>query len=474
MEQLLELIRTQIKPRDASASNLYISPMINEEKRGTEGTKLGSWLDRLQQESWELELLISGFAIFLLLGGWQPYTELASYLEMLIDESAGYHFLGLAYSVNKVAYAALVACLMFHLVLRGVWIAAIGLRSVSGDIDYEALRYRQPYVKWLARSVGSFDGYIERLERYCSVLFTVAFLILFCFLSLSSYFLVTIGLKALYFGVVGGEWETTGVLGGGSWVELVMLVLGVIYFFDFATMGLLKRIRYVNRVYYPIYRLMGWISLAWIYRPLYHNLIDNRFGRRIAWFLPLMVLGFITIASFQIITHTYFPGYFGTGTVWIDHQNYDEENADRSGERWRVTLKSKYPEHQYIEAFVPYRSRYDDPAIERQFPDLAVGRYTGPLLRGGISLGKRYNADADYDSLLLAVASTVRLTLNDSLRQDLRPKFHYHPQREQPGLLYLIPTHELPVGEHFLHVDRRRIQADTLYWRDYGGIYFYK
>ncbi|CAH1001421.1 hypothetical protein LEM8419_02324 [Neolewinella maritima] len=42
-----------------------------------EQAPLKSWLDKLQQESWQLELLISGFVIFLLIGGLEPMFDLA-------------------------------------------------------------------------------------------------------------------------------------------------------------------------------------------------------------------------------------------------------------------------------------------------------------------------------------------------------------------------------------------------------------
>jgi hypothetical protein len=44
-----------------------------EEARGKESLK--TWLDGIQQDSWQLELLISGFVIFLLIGGLEPMSE---------------------------------------------------------------------------------------------------------------------------------------------------------------------------------------------------------------------------------------------------------------------------------------------------------------------------------------------------------------------------------------------------------------
>ena len=39
--------------------------------------KLSKWLESLQQESWQLELIISGFAIFLMLSMIDPLQQLS-------------------------------------------------------------------------------------------------------------------------------------------------------------------------------------------------------------------------------------------------------------------------------------------------------------------------------------------------------------------------------------------------------------
>ena len=214
------------------------------------------WLDNLQQESWQLELLISGFAIFLLIGGYGPVEELSGTMDHLILQSEQYRVILVAYYVLRTAYLVLLICLLIHVLLRGVWIAAIGLRYVSGDIDYEKLRYRPRFTNWLARSMGSFDGYIERLERYCSILFSVAFLIIFCFFSLVTYMLVTVLLRFVFSWGGGVDWQHQGLF-GGSVVGLISLVLGFIYFVDFLSLGFFKRNRFTARVVLPPVSING-------------------------------------------------------------------------------------------------------------------------------------------------------------------------------------------------------------------------
>lgn len=438
-------------------------------------SELKSWLDKIQQDSWQLELIISGFVIFLLIGGITPIHEWENELTLLRTTSRAYLLLGILYYTLRTAYVALLVCLLLHVILRGIWIAAIGLRYVSGDIDYDALKYQDRYRIWLKGRIGSFDAYIERLERYCSVIFSVAFLIIFCFLSMASFFMMTMIVQVSFRWLSGNDWMgRNGVSLGDNLVGLLMLIMGIVYLIDFATLGFFKRNRFTAKPYFYFYRFMGWITLARLYRPLYHNLVDQRFGRRLARLLPLIIIGFLAVVSIKIIKYPYFPYYSNGGGAWIDHYNYDDEHPRLKGQHWRVTLNSKYPQNNYLEVFFPYRPIYQDEVIRRKFPDLEVGRYAGVKLSGAFVLGQRYNREADNDSLLIALSDGVELYLNDSLASEVEPRFHFHQEREQAGLLYMLPTHDLSVGEHNVRLRWQWIRNDSLKWNEGTNIYFYK
>jgi len=434
-----------------------------------------SWLDSLQQESWQLELLISGFVIFLLIGGWQPLADLEYDAMLLAYTSNSFNSLIFVYYVLRTAYLSLLVCLLIHVVLRGLWIAAVGLRSVSGEIDYEALDYKARFTRRLQRRIGSFDDYINRLERYCSVVFTIAFLILFCFLSLISWSLVSITLQRIFLLVFGGKWQGTGILGGAGMMSLLVIIFSLIYFIDFVTLGWLKKLRWVNRPYYYLYIFMGWATLARFYRPLYYNLIDNRFGRRLALLLPVVILLIMVGVSIEQIKYGYFPVMAGDGKVWQDSYNYDDEEVNNATPTWRLTLSSKYASASgWVEAFVPYIPINDDAKLLLIDSTLDLSQYVGTKLNGAFTVGQRFNPDADYDKILAAFEKKSQVYVNDSLYRQLTPLFHFHYQRKQPGVSYMIPVHDLPPGRHELMFRERIVTDDTLRWSNGRIIYFYK
>lgn len=449
--------------------------MVEDEKQSNhKSLGLKNWLDNLQQESWQLELLISGFTLFLLIGGWEPVKALEYDLAIYRGTIETASIMNMLYYVLRTAYLSLLSCLLIHVVLRGVWIAAIGLRSVSGEIDYDQLHYQPRFVDRLRRRLGSFDDYIERMERNCSVVFSLAFLIFFCFLSLATWSLMAVSVQQIYLWLGGWTWQGQGIFGGAGSVSILVFIMGLIYLFDFITLGLLKKNKWLGRPYYYLYIIMGWVTLARFYRPLYYNLIDNRFGRKLAIALPVVIFGILIIVSIQQVNYAYFPVLVGDGQVWLDSDNYDDEDPDLYSQVWRMSLSSRYPENNYVKVFVPYRPVVDDPRIKLLNPDLEVSQYTGTKLNGAFSIGERFNPDADYPKILETIGQLYQIFINDSLQTNLHPLFHYHPKRGQPGVQYMIPVHDLPPGQHRLKIKSRLQTDDLVSWTDGRTVYFYK
>lgn len=54
--------------------------------------------------------------------------------------------------------------LIIHVILRGLWIGALGFRYVSEYIDFDTLNYYSKFIKFLRKRIGSFDEFIEKFE----------------------------------------------------------------------------------------------------------------------------------------------------------------------------------------------------------------------------------------------------------------------------------------------------------------------
>ena len=284
--------------------------------------KFKELLDKLQQESWQLELLISGFAIFGLIASIDP---IGNKLNELIALETPYFTSPLRIAI--LCCYVLIMNLVLHVVLRGLWIGGIGLRYVSDEIDYDDLNYGKRFTNYLRKKVGSFDDYIAKLENYCSVLFAVAFLSLFYIIALFTVFL-TIALLGYFFLKSGvfSEMIGTSLLGIFG---IIYLFLALMVFIDFITLGLLKKKEWTSFLYMPIYKVFSFITLSFLYRPLVYNFLDNKFGRRILLLLtPIYVIIFYISTSDNIRSNflqpqTYSNNYYTSNKNYI---NLLEEN----------------------------------------------------------------------------------------------------------------------------------------------------
>ncbi|HMQ07747.1 MAG TPA: hypothetical protein PKC30_10640 [Saprospiraceae bacterium] len=241
-----------------------------------------AWLERLQQESWQLELLISGLALF----GIYAARSVIHDLNQFVDASVTGEFKFIGYLIIFIIQKGWVIFfinMVVHVILRGLWIGTIGLRYVSKEINYDSFHFAERFTYHLKKQVGSYDAYIERLERLCSIIFSFTFLLFLLFTSLMIFVmqLLTIAYLLLRVGEESGFWMNIAMM-----IVLLYLVLGTIIFIDLITLGGFKRIKEksISRIYYFIYRFFTYTTLSFLYRPILYNFMDNRYTRKFFYF----------------------------------------------------------------------------------------------------------------------------------------------------------------------------------------------
>jgi len=441
--------------------------------------RLTNWLNTIQQDSWQLELIISGVVIFLLIGAYGPIVDYQRPLLIkVIGGNMASQLFALGYFIILISYFTLLASFLLHLLLRGLWIGAIGLRSVSDDFDFGVLNFQPKFDGWLRRRLGSFDDYIERLENQCSIAFSLSFLLFFCVISLGTY-LIFVGTINQLIVLLNGGFPESGSFAFYT-LQLVALMgylLGGIYFVDFVTLGWIKKRKWLQRIYFPFYRFMGWVTLARVYRTFYYNLIDLPFGRKLVRWLWVIILTGLCVSSLVLVRNIYFPLQNKDGADRVNPDNYEENFIARPGfnveKVIQTTISERILTKDYLDIFVPYIGQMDNRRLEKKFPRLEPARIHSFVLEGIVGIGDQENDKANMDSLLQAFTSGLQLYVDDSLVQSPSWRFYHHPGREQPGLLYTMPTQRLNRGEHLLKIRKERVVSDSLVWRDNAFIYFY-
>jgi len=215
------------------------------------------WIDGLQQESWQLEMIVSGLSIAFLFNGYQYLRELGDGSIIWMMTSPTSLILSISLLFFPFAIIFLILNLCVHLFCRALWIGTIGLRSVSGDIDYERLAYNQQFTNYLKARIGDFDRYIQKLEDFCSLIFSFTFLIAFCIISAILFF-VTLMILGFIISFLFELILPTKIVDIISIIFTIFFTLaGLLYFIDFFTLGFFKKRKRFSAWYMPIYRFVS-------------------------------------------------------------------------------------------------------------------------------------------------------------------------------------------------------------------------
>ena len=440
--------------------------MIEEDNKGSlepadgkEQSRFQKLLQKLQEESWQLELLISGFAIFLLTQTYEAMQPLTLRISATTSNAVLVFIPVLLYAMISL----LIVSLVTHLLFRGLWVGAVGLRYVSGEIEYDELGYGSKFRAFLERKVGTYDNFLQRMEKICSILFAFGFLMAFTVLSLLCYF-IFLGMLTWLLDLISINWITIIVMG-------IFLILSVLYLFDFVTLGALKKLNGFARFYIPVYTFFSWITLSFAYRPLYYNFIDNKFSRVLVWLL----IPFFAVLS--LFSSSYYQGtpyspilsfqqnYNPAGDLNVPSCFYDDLRDPKScAHISQFSIPSRYVESKYLEIFLSYIPQ-DNQNLKRYCDDYTPRNKEGYKPFGNWAEGMKYGLqlmrksdDSQQEEIVKAMKclqSMYSISIDDSVYNDLDLQFYLHPNAGERGLLAVINIKGLDEGRHSLTVSKK-------------------
>lgn len=318
-----------------------------------DGLRYKEILDELQVQSWQLELVISGFAIFGLFSALEPLQEFA-----LAKRFEGNTFQSIFIKTIYITCILAIFNLILHVLLRGLWIGAVGIRSVSGDIDFDELNIAKIFKTYLNKRIGSFDNYIINLENYSSILFGVTFLIAFITIAISLNFLIF-----LFFMFFLAEndflpFEVKAILG---FTLFPAFILGhLITIIDFIVPGIVKRSPDVAKVYLPIYKVFSILTLSFIYRPILYNLLDNKFGKKIIYSLIPIYGILLLLFSLEMNPSNFFNLDEASSTEVANRRNYKDIVTQNKEFLRSTAIQSKTITDPFLQITIPYRKFLED------------------------------------------------------------------------------------------------------------------
>ncbi|WP_422858962.1 hypothetical protein ACOKFD_16705 [Flagellimonas sp. S174] len=140
-----------------------------------------SWLNRLKEESWEAELLVSAVAIFAILKSFGAIDWLV--IEFIDNLDPSQYLIGYAVVVCGYLAVGVLACMfIIHFALRAYWIGLVGLNSVFPDYSLKDSVYSSIYTEKLLQILPKLPKTIAKVDELCSVIFSAAFSLMMIYL----------------------------------------------------------------------------------------------------------------------------------------------------------------------------------------------------------------------------------------------------------------------------------------------------
>lgn len=319
----------------------------------TEENKIPAWLKNLQENSWELELLISGGAIFSLFQLSSFYLEWMQRM-VIISTMPGF---SITIIIGMFGIKILTTGFMLHLILRAFWLGLVCVNYVyPGGINGERLRFKKPFI---AKDVsGDLKLQILKVDNLCG---TVMYTSIISAAVITGFvFLIWMLVYVLVFAEA--FFPTNGFL--ESFVT-IMFSFVVLYAIDLLCSGMLRRIPFLSYVMYPFFKVYDLLSFRFVYRRSL-ALFSSNVHR---WKFRLAALVFLTIAFTSTYLTLYrtmhWPNIFDqreyrwqmADNIHISNFMYRDEFTET--ERSVVSIQSKIVHDNYVNLFLRYDSYMD-------------------------------------------------------------------------------------------------------------------
>lgn len=434
----------------------------------------------LQRQSWQLELIITGFALAGMISGADSYNDfIIKWRDILSNYGSWGTILRGLLKGTFLAYFVVIFHFFLNVVVRSLWIGALALRGVIGKEDYLDQRYHPIFDQFLRRRNGSFDDYINRLDTTASLIFAITFLLITILFGVIVWGSVLAVIVSSFDALFGDAGLVVGIL-----ISMAYLLLSVVYLFDFITGGMVKRGE--SKIYYPLYRLLGWLTLARLYRPLYYVVISNKWGKRLVWLVIPYVMLIIIVPGRVPNFNSYLNRLEYDAEPGLQYAMKDQYYQDKDGyiaTKAVLAISSEIITDRVLKVSIPLYEKYhktleancflfnetlsqESGGLTRNINDTIpidsyeAGKKLGELIIGGSSRELLPNEDSLLISCLLR---NLILSLDEEPANPENAMLSISTRGNPlPELLVYFPLHHLSPGMHRLHLSVRKTGNSSL------------
>lgn len=398
-------------------------------------------LPRHTTPTWEVELLISGLAVFAML---QLPSWLGDRFLLLIPRFDSHWANALNTVYVYLAFAAVILAVTFalHLLLRAHWIALVGMHSVYPDgVRWEKLRAGPLRRAAEQRQCNSTEDAIERADNRASILFAVGVM-------LASWMLLTALLAGVVFAatIAVTTLSTTKVNPVYVFPVLIGVLVVPMWIAHVVDRRFGEKLRSDGMTYRVLAAMLKFYTRIHLGRGSYvMTLVSSHNGERRVSALIMLVFMVAALPVAFGFSAKKNPWLIGNYTLLarlnahsertISPAHYDDQR-DTTYDQAVPFIQSPVISEAYLQLFVPYRPTRDTPALRSQCATaLALS-----------------NDDARASATLDCLAHLHTASLDGEPLTPLHYDLGSDPRTERPALIAMIDVRALPPGRHVLRV----------------------
>lgn len=252
-----------------------------------------TWIESLYNRTWEMELLLSGFALVLIFQSFDVYYIINHWAEYQIADGEWQFIVKGLSVVWWFSCVAICIFLIINLAFRAYWIALIGLMSgkKSTDLDYR-FSANASHDEKLKKKYKGITEHIQDVDNKGSQIFAVAFLIICFTFSIVLFFTQLRLFSSLLQFAPSFKLPILGFV-------VVYSVMALLFFIDVLFSGVLRRRagKLIAGLVYYNYQVIRITLLVFLYERLMLNVQKSS---RVSGYIALSVtISFFIWVSFQ-------------------------------------------------------------------------------------------------------------------------------------------------------------------------------
>ncbi len=420
------------------------------------------WLRSVEQNSWQIELLISGGLLITL---YYLPDKINNWLQQAVIETELTTGIVLMFLLLLVLSKALLVGFAANLLLRALWLASLGVHyAYPSGVDYEGLPYDEE-IKERLRARDNPTRKVLMLETLSSLSYSMSIFLTWFFLG--TMLIVVLMYFLLFEPFLSSDIYESHLFGYGVLLINVIIALGLMDHFVWS------RARGGSRwlaAYDRFSQLLSYINLSYFFRYEWRVLNSHIHPLKVAGvsllYLAIAILLSLTDISWYTLQLEWTPldhrdyADMRQGYLSIDKEEY-EEHYEANEYRRHVTIQSEVIKDRYLDVFVPYDEWYDN-SLRYLYEKNGVVKSPSDK--------EDYDMVENLNGVLDALDHTFGVRIDGVDRDSLRWWQRHHPKTDQLGFMTRVDVDTLDAGAHHLymiyyqHYDDESIDTFGIQW----------